>query len=330
MILIPIFAVVLAIFLDFLFGDPKNQFHPTYWIGKLIGKFVPYGRTNRQRLEKLNGTILVVLVVAITSLLISAFSFGLEYLEKLDTNEISKILITTISIAAVAILLKTTIAIKGMEKHASKIMEALSNNDLDDARTKLSMIVKRNTANLDKQHIISATLESISENIVDGITGPLFYFSIFGLVGAFVYRTINTVDSMIGYKTEIFRNLGWFGANCDKILNFVPSRLTSLVMILSCIILGVDWRHSIDVMKRYGSRTESPNAGYPMATMAGALGIQFEKLEHYVLGDGSSEITEKHFISAISIMKITTVLFVLVFTVPMILLMSYIDWWFNV
>jgi adenosylcobinamide-phosphate synthase len=206
----------------------------------------------------------------------------------------------------------------------------LSKNDLDDARVKLSMIVKRNTKNLDKQHIISATLESISENIVDGITGTLFYFSIFGLVGAFVYRIVNTADSMIGYKTEIFRNIGWFTANCDKILNFLPSRLTSLVMILSCIILKKDWRHSFHIMRRDGPKTESPNAGYPMATLAGALGIRFEKIKYYSLGDGSSEINEQHFKSTISIMKLTTILFVLIFTIPMILLLSFLGWWFDV
>ncbi|MGI0074817.1 MAG: cobalamin biosynthesis protein, partial [Nitrosotalea sp.] len=253
-----------------------------------------------------------------------------QYLESLDSNGLYKILFMGMSIVLIGVLLKTTIAIKGMEKHASKIMDSISKNDLTGARVNLSMIVKRDTKNLDKQHVISATLESISENIVDGITGPLFYFSIFGLTGAFVYRVVNTADSMIGYKTEIFQNIGWFAANCDKILNFVPSRLTSLVMVFSCIMLKKDWKHSIHIMKRDGPKTESPNAGYPMATLAGALGIKFEKMEHYVLGDGNSEITERHFRSAISIMKITTILFVLLFTVPMILLLSYLGWWFNV
>ena len=330
MILIPIGAVILALVLDFFFGDPKNRYHPTVWTGKLLGKFVPYTRSISPLIEKINGMILLILVIAIVSSLMFSFSFILKYAGNFNANGIYKILVPSLSIISVGILLKTTIAIKGMENHASKIMIALSKNDLDDARTKLSMIVKRNTKNLDKQHIISATLESISENIVDGITGPLFYFSIFGLLGAFFYRTVNTADSMIGYKTEIFRNVGWFAANCDKILNFLPSRLTSLVMVLSCIMLKKDWRHSIQIMKRDGPKTESPNAGYPMATLAGALGIRFEKIEHYVLGDGNSEISERHFKSTISIMKITTILFVLIFTIPVIILLSSLGWWFNV
>jgi adenosylcobinamide-phosphate synthase len=319
-----------ALALDFLFGDPKNRYHPTVWMGKLIGKYVSYTKSSNPTTDKINGVLLLVLTITLVSILIASFSYSVQYLENLDSNEFYKILLMGTSIVLIGILLKTTIAIKGMEKHASKIMDSISKNDLSDARVKLSMIVKRDTQNLDKQHVISATLESISENIVDGITGPLFYFSIFGLTGAFIYRTVNTADSMIGYKTEIFQNIGWFAANCDKILNFVPSRLTSFVMVFSCIVLKKDWRHSIHVMKRDGPKTESPNAGYPMATLAGALGIKFEKMEHYVLGDGNSEITERHFRSAISIMKMTTILFVLFFTVPMILLLSYLGWWFNV
>ena len=330
MILISISVVILALVLDFSLADPKNRYHPTVWVGRLMGKFVPYTRSVNPLIEKINGMTLLVLVVTIVSILILSFSVTLKYLENFDLNGIYKILLPSLSVISVGILLKTTIAIKGMENHASKIMNALSKNDLEDAREKLSMIVKRNTKNLDRQHIISATLESISENIVDGITGPLFYYSIFGLIGAFVYRTVNTADSMIGYKTEIFRNVGWFAANCDKILNFLPSRLTSLVMILSCIMLKEDWRHSIYIVKRDGRKTESPNAGYPMATLAGALGIRFEKIEHYVLGDGNLDISERHFKSAISIMKITTILFVLIFTVPVILLLSSLGWWFNV
>lgn len=330
MILIPIVALLLSIFLDFVFGDPKNKYHPTVWIGKLIGKFVPYARSSNSLIEKINGIVLLVSIVTIVLIPVILFSSALQYVENLDSSGLYKILVISLSIISVGILLKTTIAIKGMEIHASKIMRALSKNDLDDARAKLSLIVKRNTKKLDRQHIISATLESISENIVDGITGPLFYFSIFGLAGAFVYRTVNTADSMIGYKTEMFRNIGWFSANSDKFLNFLPSRLTSLIMVLSCVILKEDWKNSIHVMKRDGPKTESPNAGYPMATLAGALGIRFEKIEHYVLGDGNSELNEKHFKSAISIMKITTILFVIIFTIPMILLLSALGWWFNV
>lgn len=327
MMLVLALSVVLAIGLDLALGDPKNRYHPTAWIGILIGKFAPLVRSNNHMSEKLGGLVLVVSVAALVAVLAFYIDQTFAYLNRLDLIEFSKVLVMATSVFAIGLLLKTTIAVKGMQRYASQIMDSLSRNDLDDARAKLSMIVKRSTKNLDKQHIISATLESISENTVDGITGPLFYFAFFGLVGAFVYRTINTVDSMIGYKTDLFRNLGWFGANCDKVLNFVPSRLTSLIMILASIIVGGNWKHSLEVMKRDGPKTESPNAGYPMATMAGALGVKFEKLDHYVLGDGSTEFTEKHFKTAISIMKATTILFAILFTIPMIVILSYLGWW---
>jgi len=329
LILAPILSVLLVLMVDLAVGDPKNRYHPTAWIGRLVGKLAPYGRSNNPHLEKIYGVILVVMVITIISAFTVLFLSALQSTENLDTSYLSKLFTIILSAVAIGILLKTTIAIKGMIKHVSNIMTSLSGNDLEDARNRLSMIVKRNTKDLDKQHILSATLESISENIVDGITGPLFYFSIFGLLGAFVYRTVNTIDSMIGYKTDIFRNLGWFGANCDKVLNFLPARITSGVIILSCFILAGDWRHSIQIMKRDGSKTSSPNAGYPMATMAGALGVRLEKIGHYTLGDDKSEITEKHLKTALSIMKITTILFVLLITIPIILALSYVGWWFS-
>ena len=330
MILVTILAVVFAIAIDFAMGDPKNKFHPTVWIGTLIGKLVPIAKNNQQKTARLSGMLLTISIATLVAVILYLINAGLYSLE-LDLSDFGlyDLVVTTLIIIITGILLKTTIAIKGMQQHARLIMDALSKNNLDDARAKLSMIVERDTKNLDRQHIISATLESISENTVDGITGPLFYFAIFGLPGAFVYRTINTIDSMIGYKTEQFRNLGWFGANCDKILNYLPSRITSLVMVFASMILGKNWKHSLEIMRRDSSKTESPNAGYPMATLAGALGTRFEKIDHYVLGDGKMEFTENHFKSAISIMKLTTILFCIIFTIPMIVVLSYLGWWLH-
>jgi len=330
MILVTILAVVFAITIDFTMGDPKNKFHPTAWIGILIGKLVPIAKNNRQKTARLSGMLLTISVATLVAVILYFINVGLYSLES-DKSDFGlyDLVVTILTIVIMGILLKTTIAIKGMQLHAQLIMDALSKNNLDDARAKLSMIVKRDTKNLDREHIISATLESISENIVDGITGPLFYFAIFGLPGAFVYRTINTIDSMIGYKTEQFRNLGWFGANCDKILNYLPSRMTSLVMIFAAMILGKNWKNSLEIMRRDSSKTESPNAGYPMATLAGALGTRFEKIDHYVLGDGKMEFTENHFKSAISIMRLTAILFCIIFTIPMIVILSYLGWWLH-
>jgi len=226
-------------------------------------------------------------------------------------------------------LLKTTIAIRGMERHAISVLESIDENNLDLARNHLSMIVKRNTKNLDKNHILSGVLESISENTVDGITGPLFFYSLFGLPGAFVYRVVNTADSMIGYRTSIFKNVGWFAATCDSILNYIPSRLTGLIMIISSAILQNNWKESYKVMIRDGKKTESPNAGYPMAALAGALETKFEKINHYKLGDGEIILTKKHVHSAVSIMKLTSILFFGIVTIPLIIILSFAGWWIH-
>jgi len=322
MILEGIVIVGFALLLDFLIGDPKTKYHPTAWIGKLIAVLVPFTRNNSPKKELFGGILIVFAVVAIVSTLLVALDFGISLL----TIDIVSLVV---SIAVGSILLKTTIAIRGMQKHALAVVDALEKDDLDSARNHLSMIVKRNTKHLDKNHISSAVLESVSENTVDGITGPLFYYAIFGLPGAFVYRAINTIDSMVGYKTSLFRNIGWFGANCDTILNYIPSRLTGLVMILSALILGYNWKESFYIMRRDGKKLESPNAGFPIAALAGALGTKLEKINYYTVGDGNIEFTKSHIISAIRLMKVSSILFCGLVTVPIISALSFLGWWLH-
>jgi adenosylcobinamide-phosphate synthase len=317
-----ILVVFFALVLDFAVGDPRNKFHPTAWIGSLIAKLAPHTKHSSENLEKLGGIFIILISSGIVVSLLIFLNIGI----KLITIDYMYIII---SIIVGGILLKTTIAIKGMERHALAVVTALEQNNISSARDNLSMIVKRNTTNLDKNHVFSGVLESISENTVDGITGPLFYFAIFGLPGAFVYRVINTADSMIGYKTDIFKNVGWFGANCDKILNYIPSRLTGFIMIFSAMILGNNWRKSYEIMIRDGRKTKSPNAGYPMAAIAGALGAKFEKIDHYSLGDGNISFTKDHVKSAISIMKVTSILFCGIVVIPILLLLSSLGWWIH-
>ena len=312
-----------AILIDLIFGDPKNRYHPTAWIGTLIAKFTTLAKHQNPIFEKIGGVLIIVIISSIVILLLLSIDFGISLI---FTDYISLV----VSVLVGIMLLKSTIAIRGMEKHAINVLESLENNNLNMARNHLSMIVKRNTANLDKNHVLSGVLESISENTVDGITGPMFYYAFFGLPGAFFYRIVNTADSMIGYKNDLFKNLGWFTATCDTILNYIPSRLTGLMMIISAAILHNNWRHSYKIMMRDGKKTESPNAGYPMAALAGALETKFEKINHYKLGDGEIILTKQHVISAINIMKLTSVLFFGIITVPIILILSFIGWWIYV
>jgi adenosylcobinamide-phosphate synthase len=322
MIIESIAIIFFALTIDFTLGDPKNKFHPTAWIGSLIAKITPSLKNSSNTLDKLGGIILIMISSAIVTSSIILLDVGINMI---TTDYLSII----ISIIVGGILLKTTIAIKGMEKHALAVVNSLENNNIISARNNLSMIVKRNTKDLDKNHVFSGVVESISENTVDGITGPLFYFGLFGLPGAFVYRVINTADSMIGYKTNIFKNIGWFAANCDTILNYTPSRLTGFVMIFSAMILGYDWKRSYKIMIRDGRKTQSPNAGYPMAAIAGALGTRFEKIDHYFLGDGKVSFSKEHVKSTITLMKVTSIIFCGIVVVPIVLLLSYLGWWIH-
>ena len=322
MILESIVIVAFALGLDFVFGDPKSRYHPTAWIGTLIAKLTPLAKNQSRYIEKLGGIFVVIITVGVVVTLLSILDIGISLL---TTNW----LIIVASIVVGAILLKTTIAIRGMERYALAVVDSLEQDNLDSARANLAMIVKRNTKNLDKNHVFSGVLESISENTVDGITGPLFYYALFGLPGAFVYRIINTADSMIGYKTDIFKNVGWFAATCDSILNYIPSRLTGLVMIISAALLQNNWKESYKIMIRDGKKTESPNAGYPMAALAGALETKFEKINHYKLGNGEIILTKQHVYSAITMMKLTSVLFFGIVTIPIITILSVFGWWIH-
>lgn len=322
MIIESLLILVFAIILDFTVGDPKNKFHPTAWVGNLIGCIIPYGKTNSALSEKVWGILFVLIITGIVLSILFILDFGINLIS-LDVIGI------IVSIIIGSILFKTTIAIRGMEQHVMKVVSSIENDDIQSARDNLSMIVKRNTTNLDKNHILSGVLESVSENTVDGITGPLFYFGFFGIFGAFVYRIINTFDSMIGYRTEMFENLGWFAAKCDTIINYLPSRLTGLIMILGSFILRINWKQSYHIMIRDNSKLSSTNAGYPMAALAGALNTTFEKTNHYKIGDGNMELDISHIKSSITLMKVTSLLFCGLITIPIIVTLSYLGWWLH-
>ena len=322
MILESVVIVGFALLLDFLVGDPKTKYHPTAWMGKLIASLVPFAKNNSAKRELLGGILIVSIVVTIVSTLLVVLDVGISLL----TIDIVSLII---SIIVGSILLKTTVAIRGMQRHALAVIDAVEKGDLDSARNHLSMIVKRDTKNLDKNHILSAVLESVSENTVDGVTGPLFYYAFFGLPGAFVYRAINTIDSMIGYKTTMFKNVGWFGAKCDTILNYLPSRLTALVMVLGALILGYNWKESLYIMRRDSRKLDSPNAGFPMAALAGALGTRLEKMDYYTIGNGSIEFTKSHITSAVTLMKVSSILFCGIVTIPIIVTLSFLGWWIH-
>ena len=210
-----------------------------------------------------------------------------------------------------------------MGQYTLPIAKALKENDLAGARKWLPYIVRRDPNSLNERQIISAAVESIAESTTDGITAPFFFFALFGVPGAFAYRVINTLDSMVGYKNEEFKNIGWFSAKMDTITNYIPARVTAYLMVAASFILREDWRESYRILQRDKHKTASPNAGFTISAMAGALNIQLEKQGYYTLGDDHG-ISHEHIPKALRIMTATAVLFGLIVVVPVLALRIYL------
>ena len=214
-------------------------------------------------------------------------------------------------------------AIRGMGQYTKPIAKALKQNDLAGARKWLPYIVRRDPNSLNERQIISAAVESIAESTTDGITAPFFFYALFGVPGAFAYRVINTLDSMVGYKNAEFKNIGWFSAKMDTITNYIPARVTAYLMVAAAFILREDWRESYRILQRDKHKTASPNAGYTISAMAGALNIQLEKQGYYTLGDDHG-ISHEHISKALRVMTVTAALFGLVLVVPVLALRIYV------
>ena len=315
-------GLALGILLDVVLGDPRNKYHPVSWFGSLIEFITPNlkhsGVTaiSQDRIERVKGiSFSCGLISGVALLTIALTSLTVHY---------TGILITII---LCAVLLKISIALKGMEKSAIQIIRSIKAGNLEEARYSLSMIVRRDTSSLNEEYIQSATVECISESTVDGIISPLFFYSILGPVGCIAYRAVNTMDSMLGYKDPYYKNIGWMSAKIDTIFNFLPARITGLLMVVSACMVQADWRNSLVILLRDHRKTTSINAGYPMSSMAGALRVRLEKMGSYALGEGTEILTVDKCMLAIKIMKLTTLLFCLVISLPLILFLSHLGWW---
>ena len=311
-------GLVIGVTVDFLLDDPPNRYHPVAWLGKLIEFFIPKLKDNNKsaRKEKLKGIVFATGLVVTFGLMIHlTVSASLHVLEGL------------ILILVSILFLKVTISVRGMEKHIDEIVFELRANNWKSAKQKLSMIVRRDTVQLDEQHILSAMIECIGESIVDGIVSPLFYYTFLGPAGAFVYRVINTLDSMIGYTDSYYNNIGWMSAKLDTYANSIPSRITAILIVFSAKMIGADWKNSLRILERDHDKTLSYNAGYPMASMAGALRIKLEKIGQYSLGDDYEVASVEKCRTAIILMKLTTILFCVIVSVPCIIILYITGWW---
>lgn len=215
-------------------------------------------------------------------------------------------------------LLWTTVATKGLADEAKEVDRALAAGDLSAARRRLKRIVGRDTDRLDEPEIVRGAVETVAENIVDAVTSPLFYAAIGGAPLAMAYRAVNTLDSMVGYRNERYRDLGWASARLDDGANWLPARLTVVPMLLAFRILGRDWRRAWRIFRRDGRKHPSPNSGIPESLMAGGLGIRLGGINTYGgvtsrrphLGDPVFPKRREHIGEALRVLHWTTLLYV--------------------
>jgi adenosylcobinamide-phosphate synthase len=299
---------ILAFLIDVIFGEYPDKIHPTIGIGKIIAYLKPKLKSPNPKIEKANGVLLAITVILIVALPVFVLLFWIRQ----SFGDIPYIIVG-------AVLFKATFAVKGMGQYTKPIATALKKNDLVEARKWLPFIVRRDPNTLDERHITSAAVESIAESTTDGITGPFFFFALFGVAGAFAYRVVNTLDSMVGYKTEENKNIGWLSATLDTLANYIPARLTAYLMIAASFLLGENWRESSRILQRDKAKTVSINAGWTISAMAGALDTQLEKQGYYTLGDDHG-ITPEHITRALRVMTLTAVLFGMVVILPVLAL----------
>ena len=301
---------VLAFLIDIVFGEIPDHAHPTVWMGSIVAYVKPKMKNANPKVERYNGVFLCVGLIAL---------FGGSVFFLLWILRLIPVWGWLLCIVVGAILLKTTFALKCMRHYTSPIEKALRNNDISKAREWLHFIVRRDPNKLDERHIVSAAVESIAESTTDGVTSPFFFFALFGVPGAFAFRVINTLDSMVGYKDPVNVNIGWFSAKLDTITNYIPSRLTAILMVVAAGFLRTDWKNSWKILKRDKSKTDSSNAGWTISAMAGALNTQLEKRGYYALGDGEI-IRAQDITKAWKIMCVTVILFGIAVVLPILLL----------
>lgn len=305
---------ILSLIMDLLFGELPGKIHPVVLIGKLIDFFKNNFISIKNRFS---GLLLFVFTIVISSIILLI----LFYLIKL--NFICLFVIYSL-------ILSSTYSIKILLSSALDIRDDLTEN-IDKARKSVSYLVSRNTSQLDESFIVSATVESLTENITDSYIAPIFYFVIVALIGIFtvtvdnfyillfvlllipfVYRIINTLDAMVGYTTDELIHIGFFPALMDDILNYIPARIAGILVVISSFLLKLDYRNSYKIMKRDARNCPSPNSGFTMASTAGALNIQLNKKGVYILGDKNKEIESNDINLAVKLSKVTISLFTLI------------------
>ena len=301
---------ILAFLMDCVIGDPRSKFHPVVLIGKLIAGLETwlYSPEDSDKRKFWRGLFLMLLVLVICYGATAGIVYGVRRLG-----------LPYLSWGMEALLLSFTISPRNLAEAGREIQRYLAAGDIEEARFKVGWIVGRDTDKLTVPEITRATVETIAENIVDGVISPLFFFFLGGVPLAVAYRAANTMDSMIGYKNEKYLFFGRAAARTDDAWNYIPARITGLLLVLAAWLLKYDWREAWRMMRRDAAKHPSPNGGFTEATVAGALGIRLGGLNYYFgrpsfrtyMGEPRQELSPRHISGAIRLMYAATILFLL-------------------
>ena len=292
--------------LDLLFGDPRWLPHPIVGFGKAIAFGERHLNKNRHR--KLKGALMAIILIALTYLFIWLLRYSL-------TSHLSPL--TTFFDALIVFF---CLAGTSLIREVRAVFLALDRS-LDEGRQQVGRIVGRDTAELSAQEVRTAALETLAENLSDGVIAPLFWFALLGTPGMLAYKMVNTLDSMIGYKTDRYRQFGCWAARIDDIANYIPARLTALLMVLAAY-LSLLTTHPLPLLKfvwRNGKHHASPNSGYPEAALAGILNCRFGGPHYYFgqlfpkpyIGENDRKLTTHDMKTAVRINRMAEILMVL-------------------
>ena len=259
--LLPALPLICGFLLDCIIGDPYDIPHPIKLIGRLISGLEKFVRKHMKDLRK-GGAFLAAAVVMLSTIVPASI---LYICYKVNI---------VLGIAVESVLCCYMLAARCLCNESMKVCRAAEKGDTEEARRAVSMIVGRDTAVLDRDGVIRAAVETVAENTSDGVTAPLFYMGIGGAVGGFFYKSVNTMDSMIGYRNEKYIDIGRYAAKLDDVLNYIPSRLTALLMAAVSPVLHLDARNALRIWKRDRRKHASPNSAQTESACAGALHIR--------------------------------------------------------
>ncbi len=255
--------------LDLIIGDPQNPIHPVRLIGSLCKNIEKLFRKLFKSSLKVAGGLTWIFSVAIV--------FFINYIIVISSFNINRIFGIIIS----GIIIYFSISTKALKVEGLKVVSYILKDDIEGARKQLSYIVGRDTKSLDEKAILRAVVETVAENMSDGVVAPIFYAGLFGAPGAMVYKAINTMDSMFGYKNDKYKDFGFFPAKLDDVFNYIPARLTGLLIVFVSLLLNLNYKESFKIYLRDRNNHSSPNSAHPEAAVAGALGLRLGGANYY-------------------------------------------------